>query len=427
MRVRRTSLALLMTGLMLLLAGCGASDSGSEGVSLTIWTDDKYSRAIKDSAARWGELNDVQVNVQAVSKDLQTVFVTAAQAGKGPDLVMGAHDWIGNLVQNGTIDPLQLTDDTRAAFDPLAIEGVTYNGQIYGIPYAIENVVLFRNTDLVPEAPRTMEELVAKGKELKAAGKVDEIMALPVGANGDAYHMYPIYTSGGGYLFGKGAEGDYDPKDLGLSKPEATKAFEKIGELGEKGDGALKRSISPDNVTSIFTGKKTAFLLSGPWQIPDVEKSGVPYEITPIPGFQGGKEARPFVGVQAMYVASQGRFKSLAQEFATNYFIQPEVAVSLYKADRRPPPLKAAFDEVSKTDPRHGQDPGRRQERRHHAGHPGDGDRVGPARQGPVGDGRGCATRLDGGRRGQGDRRTDQVGRPAGPAAGRPARRVQPP
>src|SRR5215218_9322691 len=124
---------------------------------------------------------------------------------------MGAHDWIGNLVQNGTIDPLQLTDDTRAAFDPLAVKGVTYNGQIYGIPYAIENVVLFRNTDLVPEAPRTMEELVAKGKELKAAGKVDEIMALPVGANGDAYHMYPIYASAGAYLFGRTAEGDYDP------------------------------------------------------------------------------------------------------------------------------------------------------------------------------------------------------------------------
>jgi arabinogalactan oligomer/maltooligosaccharide transport system substrate-binding protein len=62
------------------------------------------------------------------------VFVTAAQAGKGPDLVMGAHDWIGNLVQNGTIDPLQLTDDTRAAFNELALQGVTYNGQIYGNP-----------------------------------------------------------------------------------------------------------------------------------------------------------------------------------------------------------------------------------------------------------------------------------------------------
>jgi arabinogalactan oligomer / maltooligosaccharide transport system substrate-binding protein len=358
MGVRRTTLALLMAGLMLLLAGCGAgggggaSGSGSDGgVSLTIWADDKYSRAIKESATRWGRANDVQVNVQAVSKDLQTVFVTASQAGKGPDLVMGAHDWIGNLVQNGTIDPLQITDDTRAAFDPLAIKGVTYNGQIYGIPYAIENVVLFRNTDLAPEAPKTLDELVAKGKELKTAGKVSEIMALPVGPNGDAYHMYPIYTSAGGYLFGKTSEGDYDPKDLGLAKPEAAKAFEKISELGEKGDGALKRSIAGENVTSIFTGKKTAFLLSGPWQIPDIKKSGVHYEITPIPGFQGGKEARPFVGVQAMYVASKGRYKSLAQEFATNYFIQPEVAVALYKADRRPPPLKAAFAEVSKTDP----------------------------------------------------------------------------
>ena len=356
MGVRRTTLALLMAGLMLLLAGCGAgggaSDSGSGGgVSLTIWADDKYSRAIKESAAKWGQANDVQVNVQAVSKDLQTVFVTAAQAGKGPDLVMGAHDWIGNLVQNGTIDPLQLTDDTRAAFDPLAIKGVTYNGQVYGIPYAIENVVLFRNTDLAPEAPRTMEELVAKGEELKAAGKVSEIMALPVGANGDAYHMYPIYTSAGGYLFGRTSEGDYDPKDLGLAKPEAARAFEKIRELGEKGDGALKRSISGDNVTSVFTGRKTAFLLSGPWQIPDIQKSGVKYAITPIPGFRDGKEARPFVGVQAMYVASKGRFKSLAQEFATNYFIQPEVAISLYNADKRPPPLKAAFAEVSKRDP----------------------------------------------------------------------------
>jgi arabinogalactan oligomer/maltooligosaccharide transport system substrate-binding protein len=162
-----------------------------------------------------GEQNDLRVNVQTVSKDLQTVFVTASQAGKGPDLVMGTHDWIGNLVQNGAIDPLQLTDDTRAAFNELSITGVTYNGQVYGIPYAIENVVLFRNTDLAPEAPKTMEELVAKGKELKASGKTSEIMALPVGPNGDPYHMYPIYTSAGGYLFGKGQEGDYNPKDSG--------------------------------------------------------------------------------------------------------------------------------------------------------------------------------------------------------------------
>jgi arabinogalactan oligomer / maltooligosaccharide transport system substrate-binding protein len=132
-RVRRITLA-LVAGSMLFAAGCSAGGRGASGgaaeggVALTIWADDKYSRAIKASAIQWGEQNDLRVNVQTVSKDLQTVFVTASQAGKGPDLVMGAHDWIGNLVQNGAIDPLQLTDDTRTAFNELAIKGVTYNG-----------------------------------------------------------------------------------------------------------------------------------------------------------------------------------------------------------------------------------------------------------------------------------------------------------
>jgi arabinogalactan oligomer / maltooligosaccharide transport system substrate-binding protein len=91
-RVRRITLA-VMAGSMLFAAGCSAGGREASGgvaeggVALTIWADDKYSRAIKGSATQWGEQNDVRVNVQTVSKDLQTVFVTASQAGKGPDLV----------------------------------------------------------------------------------------------------------------------------------------------------------------------------------------------------------------------------------------------------------------------------------------------------------------------------------------------------
>jgi hypothetical protein len=57
MGVRRTTLA-VTTGLLLLLAGCGGGDGagGADGgVSLTIWADDKYSRAIRGSATQWGE------------------------------------------------------------------------------------------------------------------------------------------------------------------------------------------------------------------------------------------------------------------------------------------------------------------------------------------------------------------------------------
>ncbi|MFE9959472.1 extracellular solute-binding protein [Micromonospora sp. NPDC005299] len=359
MRIRTAGVVAVL-GLALAASGCGGSDSDkpaakesakAAGGKLVIWADDKRTAALKPFAEEFGKENGVTVEVQAVSKDLQTNFVTASQQGSGPDVVVGAHDWIGNLVQNGAIDPVQLAAEQKSAFNETAIKAVTFNGQLYGVPYATENVALIRNTELAPEAPKTIEDLVTAGKKLKAEKKASEILCLQSGQNGDAYHVYPLYTSGGGYLFGTTANGDYDPKDLGVGKPESIAAFQKIAKLGEKGEGALKRSITGENSIATFTGKKCAFLVSGPWAIADAKKANIKYDISPVPGFAGGKEAQPFVGVQAFYVAAKGKNKALAQEFVTNYVTKPELAVALYKAEPRPPALTAAFDQVKGEDP----------------------------------------------------------------------------
>ncbi|MEV4118121.1 maltose ABC transporter substrate-binding protein [Micromonospora sp. NPDC049645] len=358
MRIRTAGVVALFA-LALAASGCGGDSDEpaaketpkAAGGKLVIWADDKRTAALKPFAEKFGQENGVTVEVQAVSKDLQTNFVTASQQGSGPDVVVGAHDWIGNLVQNGAIDPVQLAAEQKSAFNPTAIKAVTFNGQLYGVPYAQENLALIRNTDLAPEAPKTIEDLVADGKRLKTAKKATETLCLQVGQNGDAYHIYPLYTSAGGYLFGTGANGDYDPKDLGVGKPESVAAFKKIGALGEKGAGVLKRSISDTNSIATFTGKKCAYLVSGPWAVADVKKANIKYDISPIPGFAGGKEAQPFVGVQAFYVAAKGKNKALAQEFVANYTSTPELAVALYNAEARPPALTAALDQVKGTDP----------------------------------------------------------------------------
>jgi arabinogalactan oligomer/maltooligosaccharide transport system substrate-binding protein len=357
MRIR-TAGVVAAAALVLVAGACGSEKkSNSSGSAkkptgtLVIWADDKRAAALKPFAEQFGKENGVTVDVQAVSKDLQTNFVTASQAGNAPDVVVGAHDWIGNLVQNGAIDPVQLSAAQKAGFSELAMKGVTFNDQVYGVPYAIENIALIRNTTLAPDAPKTIEDLVAAGKKLKADGKVSEIMSLQVGQNGDAYHAYPLYTSAGGYLFGAKPNGDYDAKDLGVTKPESQAAFAKIAALGEKGEGALKRSIGGENAISTFTGGKAAFLVSGPWALTDIKKAGLKYDITPVPGFAGGKPAQPFVGVQAFYVASKGKNKAVAQEFVANYVTKTDLAKALYDAEPRPPALTAALDAVKATDP----------------------------------------------------------------------------
>jgi arabinogalactan oligomer/maltooligosaccharide transport system substrate-binding protein len=358
MRIRHAGVAVAAV-LALVATGCGSSKSNTPsttktqaaGGTLLIWADDQRAAALKPFAAKFGQENGVTVNVQAISKDLETNFVTASQAGKGPDIVVGAHDWIGNLVQNGTIDPVQLSSDQQSKFAQVALKAVTFNGQLYGVPYAIENIGLIRNTDLAPNVPSSIEDLVSTGQALKKAGKVTNIMALQVGQTGDAYHLYPLMSSGGGYLFGQSANGQWDPNNVGVDASSTVAAFQKIQALGEKGSGALSRSISSDNAIPTFTSKKTAFLISGPWAIQDIKKAGIKYDITPVPSFSGGKPASPFVGVQAFFVASKGKGKALAQEFVTNYLTQTDLQVALYQANPRPPALTAALQQVEATDP----------------------------------------------------------------------------
>jgi arabinogalactan oligomer/maltooligosaccharide transport system substrate-binding protein len=341
------------------LAACGSNDKPSTAASsvdkgngkLVIWADTKRTAVLKKYADQFGKDNGITVEVKEVADQLQTVFVTASQQGSGPDVVVGAHDWIGNLVQNGAIDPVQLSAEQKSTFAAAAIKAVTFNGQVYGAPYALENIALIRNTDLVPTVPATLEDLVKAGQDLKKSGKVTEILLDQAGAQGDAYHIYPIYSSGGGSMFGVTANGDPDPKNVTVNSPDSIAAFTKIKELGEKGSGALKTSITDKNVVSLFTTKKAAFFITGAWNIADIKKAGIHYDITPIPPFAGGKPAQPFLGVQAFFVAAKGKSKALAQEFVANYVTNKDVAMALYEADPRPPALLSAIDEAKASDP----------------------------------------------------------------------------
>src|SRR5215212_7467635 len=194
-------------------AGASAEASGgaNSGATLLIWADQKRAAAIEPLAKQWATDNGVTVKVESIASDIIPKFKTASQAGNPPDVVVWAHDVIGDLVQNGAIEPVQGMSDT-SAFDELAIKGMTFGGKLYGVPYSVENIALIRNTDLAPEAPATMDDLIKAGQQLVTDKKATEVMALQVGQKGDAYHIYPVFTSGGGSFFGLTDTGDPDPK-----------------------------------------------------------------------------------------------------------------------------------------------------------------------------------------------------------------------
>ena len=341
----------------LLLSACGSADAGGGAPgtpgNLLVWVGTGTGgEAMREIAGGFGEQLGVDVTVELVpGENLQSNFVTASQGNNPPDIVCGAHDWIGNLVQNGTIDPIQLPDEARESLQPLAVEAVTYNGQVYGMPFTMNNLVLYRNRALVPEAPETFEDLVAVGQQLVAAGQVSEALAYPVSNTGNPYFIHPLYTSGGGYVFGEDPDGGFDPADLGVGGPGSIAAYEKIADLGERGQGILKRSIGGDNALSLFLEGETAFLVEGPWQLPPLNDSDIDFDVSPVPGFADGDTASPFITVDACYVATGGGNKTLAQEFVANFWGTPDVQVAYFGAAQGVPASVEVLDRIRDDNP----------------------------------------------------------------------------
>src|SRR6185312_2015436 len=183
------------------------------------------------------------------------------------------------------------------------------------------------------------------------AGTVERALSLPVGQDGDAYHMEPFFTSAGGSLFALKADGQYDTSRLGIGTPESIAAAQKIAALGEKGANVLTRSVDGTNAIAQFTAGKAAYLVSGPWALADIRKSGLPYDITPIPPFAGGKPAAPFLGVQAFWTMSNAKNTAFAEEFVTKTMNTPEAMAAMYAQDPRPPVRTDVLNSVSAKDP----------------------------------------------------------------------------
>ncbi|WP_284249801.1 sugar ABC transporter substrate-binding protein [Litorihabitans aurantiacus] len=285
---------------------------------LVIWTDDVKFDAVTAAAEAFGEANGISVGVQAIV-NTRTDFITANEAGNGPDVLVGAHDWIGQLVSNGAIDPLQISGDSLSGYADRAVSAVTYNGQLYGVPYGVESLVLYCNTEYAPDTYATIDDAIAAGQAAKDAGQVDSALNIPQGVDGDPYNMQPLYTSAGGYLFGVTADGTPDPADLGVGTEAGQAAAAKLATLGSSGSGVLSTAISGDNAIALFADGRAACLISGPWALGDVTTGlgADGFTVQPIPGFADGGPAVPFMGAQAFYVASNGANKSFAQAFVT--------------------------------------------------------------------------------------------------------------
>ncbi len=368
-----TVVAAMTAGLLLTACGSGGSTeptqaSGSPAPdasasaatsSILIWSDPDHAAALEATAAAHQQATGVQVIVQTVGSSgtateglaaIRDDIVALAPQGQGPDLFVGRNDWVGALADSGLLTPVNLGAQ-RANFRQVATDGFTFEGRVLGVPFATDNLALFRNTDLAPEPPESIDVMARDGLELKDKDKKVLPIALPVGPSGDAYHWYPFYSAGGGQIFGMDSRGGYTADELEVGQPGSIEAATQLAALTK--DGALDPDVTPDEALTAFTDGRSPYLIAGPAAVEPVRTSGIPFTVEAVPGFDTvlGTKSHALVTSLGLMQSAFARNAPAASQYLTSTLMTTATMTALAAPGGLGPAWSASYNAAAAADP----------------------------------------------------------------------------
>jgi arabinogalactan oligomer/maltooligosaccharide transport system substrate-binding protein len=318
-----------------------------EGASLLVWESagaelEEAKRLAEAFTAKYGVPVTVQEVEAATAVDR---LVTDGPAGLGADLFAAPHGQLGRTVKEGLVLPNDVfADDTKENFIPAAVQGVTFEGEIYGYPKAIETYALFYNKDILSTPPATFDELIALAKTYN---NPDENKYAFMWDVGNFYFSYGFLSGYGGYVFG---ENGTNPGDIGLNSAESVEGAEFIQSL--KSILPLNTAdINNDAMTDLFNEGKTAAYINDPLNVQGARDAGVNFGVAPLPILPNGEHMKSFSGIRAWYVSAYTPYPNAAKLFANFTVSRENLAERFTKTKQLPPRIDLLEDPVVAKDP----------------------------------------------------------------------------
>jgi maltose-binding protein MalE len=338
-------LAAVTVSLLVVAPAAPAARERAGATTLRIWTDKDRRADIERIAKTWASTRGVDVVVvQKEFGDIRDGLKTVA-AESAPDVVIGAHDWTGQLAADGSIVSLNFKKSVKKQFPKYALDAFSYAGRQYGTPVALENVALIVNTRLAA-VPKSWADLEKRALAFKAKSADNIAIAVPQAPAGDTYHMYPFFSGLGGYIFGKAKNGALSAKKIGV----ANSTFMKNAPLIDKWnrEGLINSKINYDVAKNAFLKGNAAYWITGPWESDSLKTSGLSFRIVQLPKIKF--KSVPFLGVQGFMVtrfAAGHGVGSLAKDLVGAYIARAASQKALAAANNRFPANLAAGKQVN--------------------------------------------------------------------------------
>ena len=284
---------------------------------LLVWMDADRTRTMEPILKKFEEQYSIKVHLES-PQNITDSFPTAAQMGKGPDIIIWAHDKVGEWADAGLIAPIEVHHETREKYFPQAWEAVTHKDHVWGFPIGLETVTLIYNKKLLDgPPPKSLSDLPALDEKIKQQHPGVTCILWDYKS---AYYSWGIFASAGAYIYAKNDDG-YDLGNVGVANSGAVEALSKILSLVQS--GVLPKSVSYSAAEDLMSQGKLAMMISGPWAWANLMKTGIDFGVAPVPGCDD-KPAKPFVGVSAAYLNRASSNQDIATEFIEGFLISEE-------------------------------------------------------------------------------------------------------
>nr|WP_228049229.1 ABC transporter substrate-binding protein [Nodularia sp. LEGE 04288] len=296
----KSLLLLLLVGI-LAIGGCQTIRTAeTDVIHLTLWqgVNPPANRDVLQKLV--DKFNQTHPKIQVESlyagqQDQQTPKILAAVVGNAPpDLLWYNPTIAGQLVELQALIPLDEKLDNspvKAEIDPALFESMEYQGKLWSLPFATNNVAVYYRPSLfkaagITELPRTWEQFREVAKKLTrdttGDGRINQYgMFLPLGKGEfTVFTWLPFMWSSGGELV-NGESRDAAAVML-QDNPGAIAALQFWRNLIDDGSAILSGPERGYETGDLIAGN-VAMQVTGPWSLGEFTESGVDFGVFPIP------------------------------------------------------------------------------------------------------------------------------------------------
>ena len=290
----------------------------TEATEITVWHAYRASekKALQEVAASFHKLGSkITVTLRMVPFDaFKDKLKIVIPEGRGPDLFISAHNTIGAWAERGFIEPLnnwiQASDTKR--FITSTVRSLVYRNALYGFPMAFKCVTLYYDKKKIATPPTTLDGLIAVAKKHTDG---EDAYGLVYEATNLYFHAPWIHGMGGQVL---------DELDKPHANTAGAVAALELAARLVKTEEVTPLGVSTSMVSGYFNDGLAAMVINGPWMRGEISDD-MDYGVVPLPLVSEGMPARPFLGVEALYMNRHSKNKQAAFE-VMSYFTSDAAA-----------------------------------------------------------------------------------------------------